>query len=102
MNDVTLTQPQVEHIENQLRDLSHKLQAGLNKLSKIESYLYNDDNTDTVGLVKQVKDHCERLDEMERSEKRTRSFMKWLAVLAGAIGTVIFEFGKWLFTNHKP
>lgn len=102
MSTINLTANQVEHIENQLRDLSAKLQMGLNKLSKIESYLYNDDDTDTVGLVKQVKNHCERLDEMERSEKRTRSFLKWLAVLAGAIGTVMFEFGKWLFTNHKP
>jgi len=100
MND-TLTLKQVDHIEQSLRDLSHKLQAGLNKLSKIESYLYNDDETDTIGIVKQVKDHSERLAELEREDVKTRKFLKWLAVGAGVVGTVLFEFIKWLFTNHK-
>lgn len=97
-----LTINDVEQIQQSIKELGGKLQSALNKLSKIESYLYNDDETDSVGIVKQVKNHTERIEELERTEKKTRVFLKWLAVLAGAVGTVIFEFVKWIFSNHKP
>lgn len=98
----TLNPKQVEHIQQSLNELKKEVRSGVDKLKRIESYLYDDEMTDAPGVVKQVRDHAKRIEDLERSESKTRKFLKGLALLAGTVGTIIFEFLKWLFSNHKP
>lgn len=101
-NTLILTQTQVEHIEQSLRDLSHKLQSGLNKLSKIESYLYDDDATSSVGMVARQREHEKRIDKLENESMQRKKIWATFGLIAGIVGTALVEFIKWMFTNHKP
>ena len=102
MNDLTLTQTEVQHIEQQLKDLSHKLQSGINKLVKIESYLYDDDETSSPGMVQKQRDHEKRLSKLEQESMQRKKIWATLGLVAGIVGTALVEFIKWIFTNHKP
>ncbi len=101
-NAATLTPIQMEHIEQSLRDLSHKLQSGLNKLSKIESYLYDDDETSSKGMVQVQREHEKRIDKLESESMQRKKIWATLGLVAGIIGTALVEFIKWLITSHKP
>lgn len=98
----TLTYSQLEHLQQSVNELTVKVETAIKKLTKLESYFYKDEEADSMGIIKQVKQNTQRIDELERTEVKTRKFLKWLAVAAGAAGTIIFEFIKWIFSNHKP
>ncbi len=101
MNNTILTLTQVEHIEQSLRDLSHKFQSALNKLSKIENYLYDDDETSQPGMVQTQRNHEKRLEKLENESMQRKKIWATFGIVAGIIGTALVEFVKWLFTNHK-
>jgi len=102
MNELSLTNRQVQHIEQSLLNLGTKLQDGLNKLTKIESYLYDDDDTNTPGMVQKQRDHEARLTKLENESMQRKKIWATFGLVAGVIGTALVEFIKWLFTNHKP
>lgn len=102
MSNETLTYTQVQHIEQSLLELRGKLQTGLNKLTKIESYLYDDDETSSPGMVQKQRDHEKRIDKLEQESMQRKKIWATFGLVAGIIGTALVEFVKWLFTNHKP
>lgn len=69
------------------------------KLNKIESYLYNDDATDSLGLVNQVRDHSDRIDRIEEEGRVRKRVMAGIGMIAGFIGMAVVEIIKWLFTQ---
>lgn len=89
----------MQHIEQSLLELSGKLQAGLNKLSKIESYLYDDDETSSPGMVQKQRSHEDRIKKLEDESMQRKKIWATFGIAAGIIGTALVEFIKWLFTK---
>ncbi|MES2287363.1 MAG: hypothetical protein V4547_16845 [Bacteroidota bacterium] len=102
MNSViNLTATQVEQINQSIRELGGKIQTALNKLGKIESYLYDDDETSSKGMVQVQREHEKRLDKLEGESMQRKKIWATFGLVAGIIGTALVEFIKWLFTNHQ-
>lgn len=97
-----LTVKQVEQIQQSIRELGGKIQSALNKLTKIESYLYDDDDTSSLGMVAKQREHEKRLTKLENEGMERKKIWATLGIVAGIVGTALVEFIKWLFTNHKP
>lgn len=101
-NQLILTPTNVEQINQSIRDLGSKIQTALNKLGKIESYLYDDDQTDTPGMVQKQRDHEKRLTTLENESRERKKIWATFGFSAGIVATALFEFIKYIFTNHKP
>lgn len=77
-------------------------QAILSKVTKIESYLYDDEATNNPGVIARQRDHEKRLAKLEDESMVRKSIWATLGVLGGIIGTAVVELIIWLFKNHKP
>lgn len=100
-NTIKLTPNQVEQIRQELQTLGNKVQSVLNRLTKIETYLYEDSQTNTPGVIAKQRDHEKRITKLENESMQQKKIWASLGLIAGVVGTAIFEFIRYLFTNHK-
>lgn len=69
------------------------------KVDKILFYLYNDDKTDTKGLVQQVRDMRHDLDKVIVNQKISMAKRAVWNTVFGAIGGAALWLGKVLITT---
>lgn len=79
-------------------DIQHTI---LTKVTKIESYLYDDDDTNTPGIVARQRDHDERITKLERESMVRKTIWGTLGVIGGTVGAAVVEVVIWIFKNHK-
>lgn len=75
-------------------------QAILNKVTKIEMYLYDDDDTNNPGLIAQQRAHEKRLDKLENESMVRKSIWATLGLLGGIVGTAVVELILWLIKRN--
>lgn len=97
----TLNPKQVEAIQQSLNELKRDVKEGVTKIRKIETYLYNDNETSSVGLVQQVRQHEDRLDKIEEESTVRKRVFATLGIIGGAVGMALVELIKYLLSNHK-
>lgn len=84
-----------------------KLQADIvalqTKIDKALSYLYNDVNTDTPGLVQMCRDHEKRLEEIEEQmrndNKNRKKWSSFFGLIGGAIVMLIAKLIEYFITK---
>lgn len=75
-------------------------QAILSKVTKIESYLYDDDETNNPGVIARQRDHEKRLAKLEDESMFRKSIWATLGVLGGVIGTAVVELILWMIKRN--
>lgn len=93
-------QPLTKHDMYQLQQAISVLQT---KVDKALSYLYNDENTSTPGLVQMCRDHEKRLEEIEeqiRSDKRDKQRLSsFWGVVGGALVMLVAKIIEYFITK---
>ena len=73
------------------------------KIDKALSYLYNDVNTDTPGLVQMCRDHEKRLEEIEEQmrndNKNRKKWSSFFGLIGGAVVMLIAKLIEHYFTK---
>jgi len=97
-----------EKIKNELEEIGKKLTIITKSLEdtevrigKIESYLYNDSDTDSDGIVKTVRKHNERIKTLEDKEKVKDAKMSVWGMIGGALIMVLIEIIRYFFSHNK-
>lgn len=75
-------------------------QAILSKVTKIENYLYDDDDTNSPGVIARQRDHEKRLSKLEDESMFRKSIWASLGLLGGVVGTAIVELILWLIKRN--
>lgn len=75
-------------------------QAILNKLTKIELYLYDDEETNNPGAIARQRDHEKRLSKLEDESMVRKSIWATLGVFGGIVGTAVVELIIWLVKRN--
>lgn len=75
-------------------------QAILNKLTKIELYLYDDEETNNPGAIARQRDHEKRLAKLEDESMVRKSVWATLGILGGIVGTAVVELIIWLIKRN--
>lgn len=95
-----MSEPLTKQDMYQLQQAISVLQA---KVDKALSYLYDDVNTSTPGLVQMCRDHEKRLEEIEeqiRSNKRDRKKMSsFWGIIGGATAMLVAKIIEYLITK---
>lgn len=101
--DNQLTKQDVEQIQKAIGRVEKKVDDGLlelrEDLRKIELYLYDDKDTNSQGLVQQVRSHEKRIGNMEEETRFRKRVIAGIGILGAAAVTAIYEFIKWLATK---
>lgn len=92
---------ELEQLRKELAAVHTSVKGIEERTGKIESYLYNDSNTDKDGIVKLVERHDKRLDIIEEKDKIKDAKMSVWGMVGGAVIMVAIEIIKWLFSSHK-
>lgn len=92
---------ELEQIRRDLSAVRASIEDIEQRTGKIESYLYNDEHTDTEGIVKRVRRHDQRLGKLEEVEKIKNAKLSVWGMIGGAVLIVAIEIIKWLFSSHK-
>ena len=71
-------------------------QAILSKVTKIESYLYDDEETNNPGVIARQREHEKRLAKLEDESMVRKSIWATLGLLGGIIGTAVVELILWI------
>ena len=95
-----LTREDVQRLEQSIQRVEKKLGELSLDIQKLESYIYDDADTNTPGIVQRVRDHEKRIEKIEEDERFKRRTMALIGTGGGAFGMALIELGKWLFT-HK-
>lgn len=70
------------------------------KLDKAISYLYDDDSTNTPGIVQRVRSHEKRLDAIDEDKRVRNRLVAVLGMVGGVIGMVLVEIVKSALTKY--
>ena len=108
MKDMHVNEPLLKQIIKQQASQSGKVSDVDNKLSDLEkgvtrilSYLENDDAMGTKGIVHQQKDMSKRIshieNQMENQEIRVKTQIRLAGGIAGALATIGGLVAKYLF-----
>lgn len=74
--------------------------AILEKLTKIEAYLYFDKETNTPGLVERMREYEERLERLEEDNSVKKKVWAVFGMIGGSVVFFVVELIKWLANNH--
>ena len=104
MNNINHISPPTleQNIIHALAKLTKEVEAVIKKLTKIESYLYDDTATSSKGVIAQQREQDKRIRKLENESKVRQGMWTAFGTAGGIIGMALWEFVKWLFTNHKP
>ncbi len=72
------------------------------KVTKIESYLYFDKETNTPGVIERMHELEKQVEDMKQEQTVKRKVWAVFGALGGAFVMIIVEVIKWLASNHKP
>lgn len=98
----TLNPKQVEQIQQSLNELRKEVRTGVDKLRKIESYLYDDDDTSSPGMVQKQREHEIRIKALETESVVKRKVWAAFGIVGGTLATLLFKLIEWILSNHKP
>lgn len=101
MDDNQIISYQLEQIKVQLGEIAEALESIGERTHKIERHLYNDNETDSDGIVKKVRLIDGRVKNLEDKEKVKDAKMGVWGMVGGAVLMVIYELLKYIFTPHK-
>jgi hypothetical protein len=73
----------------------------LDKVIKIESYLYNDIATNRPGVVQRQEDMDTRLEKLETEATVKKKVWAIFGMVGGGLMMLIIELVKWLIHNQK-
>jgi archaellum component FlaC len=94
-----LTKQDVERLELSIQRVEKKLGELSLDIQKLESYIYDDADTNTPGIVQRVRDHEKRIERIEEDERFKKRTMALIGTTGGAFGMAIIEFVKWIISN---
>lgn len=98
----SLNPKQVEQIQQSLNELKRDMKEGVAKIRKIESYLYDDDETSSPGMVQRHRELERRVDKIEEEATVRKRIFATLGIIGGAVGMALVELIKYLLSTHKP
>lgn len=94
-----LTKEDVQRLELSIQRVEKKLGELSLDIQKLESYIYDDADTNTPGIVQRVRDHEKRIEKIEEYERFKKRTMALIGTTGGAVGMALIEFIKWVFAN---
>lgn len=87
---------ELEQIQKSIDGVNKKLDTALQKISKVESYLYNDDATDSLGLVNQVRKNTGDISEIKEENRVRKRVLAVIGIIAGFIGMILGKALGWI------
>lgn len=84
-----------------MEGIEAKLNSIEQKLTKIEYYLYDDDSTDSAGIVKKVRSLDNKVQKLEEKDKIKEAKLSVWGIVGGAAVMFFWELFKYIFRSPK-
>ena len=71
------------------------------KLTRMEYYLYDDDSTDSAGIVNRVRSLDNKVQKLEEKDKIKEAKLSVWGIVGGAAVMFFWELFKYIFRSSK-
>lgn len=75
--------------------------AILEKVTKMERYLYYDKETNTPGVIERMHELEKQVEDMKQEQSVKRKVWAVFGGIGGGFVMIVIEVVKWLANNHK-
>lgn len=86
-------------IAQELEDIRTSLKELDTKVDRVCGYLYDDGNTNTPGLVQQVRKNTADIAEIKEDKRVDKKITVGLGIGGGGIVMAIYEAVKWIYIH---